>query len=309
LGFVPCQDGPCPALVNTSNDAQTWQQRTAPRVSLTVDQTRIHFANRLDGYATDGQVLMSTHDGAGTWNRVRLPGAVTSVNISKLASTDRYAYAIVTHGIGPTTITQLYASPLGHDGWQPVAGVAVPGSGGWDIATHGPAAYVALGVVHESTRLWASADGSQWTEVQPLCSVHDAVRLSSAGTGRVEAMCSFNPFRGHMNKLLVESVDGGAPVVLGEAPSAGITTTFAMAPNGSAFVCGVGSGATWLHASFNGGRTWLSPLMLTEQDLPMYDLAFQDSAHGVAIWGGPAFPGAVLYRTTNGGHTWSQLTL
>jgi photosystem II stability/assembly factor-like uncharacterized protein len=308
LGVAPCVAGLCPSLVSTSDDAQTWQQRTAPRVSVTVDQTRIHFANDLDGWATDGEVLMATHDGAGAWSRVRLPGAIGPAHISTLASSDQYAYAIVTYGTECIPTTQLFSSSLGADDWQPVAGVSIPGSGGWDIAAHGSAAYVALGGVHESTRLWSTADGRSWTEIQPLCSIDAAVRLSTTEPGRVVGMCSFNPFRGQMTKLLVESVDGGAPVVLGQAPSAGITTAFATTSRGTAVVAGVGAGATWLHASFTNGMTWQTPLVIP-MDLPMTDLAFQDAAHGVAVWGGPAWSAAAVYRTTNGGHTWSQLTL
>ncbi|GAA4579398.1 hypothetical protein GCM10023176_57010 [Micromonospora coerulea] len=309
LGFAPCRAGSCPTLVSTSDDAQTWQQHTAPRVASTPDQTKIHFANKLDGWTTDGQVLLATHDGAGMWWRVRLPGAVGSVSISKLASTDRYAYAIVTYGVGSTKTTQLYSSPLGEDNWQPVAGVAVPGSGGWDIATHGSAAYVALGVIHTSIRMWSTADGSGWTEVQPVCSVDDSVRLSSTKPDDVEGMCSFNPERGYMAKQLVESAGGAAPVVLGQAPNTGITTGFATASGGTTVVAGVGAGASWLHASFDNGATWETPLAIPDVQLPMLDLDFQDATHGVVVWGGPAWSGAAVYRTTDGGHTWSQLTL
>jgi photosystem II stability/assembly factor-like uncharacterized protein len=308
LGFVPCRAGSCPTLVSTSDGGQTWQEHTAPRVSSTVDETRVHFANDLDGWATDGQVLMATHDGAATWRRVRLPGAVGSVNISKLASTDQYTYAIVTYGAGSAATTQLYTSPLGGDVWSPVAGVAVPGRGGWDIATRGSAADVALGVVHESTRLWSAADGRSWTDIQPLCSIDAAVRLSSTRPAYLQGLCSSNPGRGFMDKLLVESVDGGAPVVLGQAPAVGITTGFATTSSGTAVVVGVGEGATWLHASFDNGATWETPLMLPV-DLPMLDLSFQDATHGVVVWGGPKWSAAVVYRTTDGGHTWSQLTL
>ncbi|MEV0725907.1 hypothetical protein AB0I37_24395 [Micromonospora purpureochromogenes] len=42
---------------------------------------------------------------------------------------------------------------------------------------------------------------------------------------------------------------------------------------------------------------------------PPLDLDFQDATHGVVVWGGPAWTGAAVYRTTDGGHTWSQLTL
>ncbi|MFC4018731.1 hypothetical protein ACFOW4_12375 [Micromonospora sp. GCM10011542] len=309
LGFASCRAGSCPTLVSTSDDARTWQQRTAPRVSSTPDQTKIHFANKLDGWATDSGVLLATHDGAGTWQRVRLPGAAGSASISKLASTDRYAYAIVTYGARGAMTTQLYSSPLGEDNWQPVAGVAVPGSGGWDITTNGSAAHVALGVIHTSLRQWSTANGSDWTETQPVCSAGTAVRLSSTTPDDVEGMCSFNAERGNMQKLLVESTGGAAPVVLGQAPYPGITTGFATASTGSAVVAGVGGGASWLHASFDNGVTWESPLAIFDAQLPMLDLDFQDAAHGVVVWGGPAWSGAAVYRTVDGGHTWSPLTL
>jgi photosystem II stability/assembly factor-like uncharacterized protein len=310
LGFAPCPAGTCPVLVRTSDGGQTWQQRTAPQVAQTVDQTRVQFApDGRNGWATDGETLVATHDGAATWSRVRLPGTVGSVAVSKLAAADAYAYAVVTSGVTGATTTRLYSSPVGEDGWQPVPGVSVPGSGGWDVATRGSAAYVALGVVHESLRMWSTADGGAWTEVQPLCSVDDAVRLSLPSAGTVQAMCSFAPGRGFMTKLLVESVDGGAPVVLGQAPSEGITTAFATASDRRAFVAGVGAGATWLHATFTHGVTWETPLVLPDLQLPLGDLQFQDSRRGVAVWGGPSWSAAAVYRTTDGGRTWTPLTL
>ena len=309
LGFASCRAGSCPTLISTSDDAQTWQQHAAPQVSSTPDQTKIHFADKLNGWATDGGVLLATHDGAGRWQRVRLPGAVGSVSVSKLASTDRYAYAIVTSGVRSATTTQLYSSPLDVDDWQPVAGVAVPGSGGWDIATHGSAAYVALGVIHTSLRMWSAADGVTWSEVEPVCTADMSVRLSSVKPDDVEGMCSFNAERGTMAKLLTESAGGAAPVVLGQAPNPGITTGFATTSTGTAVVAGVGGGGSWAHVSFDNGATWESPLAIFDAQLPMLDLDFQDATHGVVVWGGPAWSGAAVYRTIDGGHTWSRLTL
>jgi hypothetical protein len=309
LGFASCRSGSCPALVSTSDGAQTWQQRTAPQVSSTPDQTKVHFANAVDGWATDGQVLLATHDGAGRWRRVQLAGAAGSVSIAKLATTDRYAYAIVTYGARNVRTTQLYSSPVGEDNWRPVAGVAVPGSGGWDIATQGSAAYVALGVIRESIRMWSTADGTSWTETSTVCPADTSVRLSSAKPDDVEGMCSFNAERGTMVKVLTESAGGADPVVLGQAPNPGITTGFATTSTGTAVVAGVGGGGSWVHASFDNGATWESPLAIFDAQLPMLDLDFQDPMHGVVVWGGPAWTGAAAYRTTDGGHTWSQLTL
>lgn len=309
LGYAPCRAGLCPALVSTSDDAQTWQQHTAPRVAATANQTVVHFANKLDGWATDGRSLLATHDGARTWRHVGLSDAGDSVSIFKVASTSQYVYAIATHGAGSTTTTQLYSSPVGEDRWQPVAGVAIPGSGGWDIATHGSAAYVALGAAGTSLRMWSAADGTNWTEVQPVCSMDAAVRLSSTKPDDVEGMCSQNPGHGAMEKQLVESAGGAAPVVLGQAPYEGITTGFATTSGGTAVVAGVGQLSSWLYASFDNGATWETSLEVPSGGVPFLNLDFQDAMHGVVVWGGPTHLGAAVYRTTDGGHTWTQLPL
>jgi photosystem II stability/assembly factor-like uncharacterized protein len=308
LGFASCPAGACPALLRTTDGARSWQPHTPPRVSSTPDRTRIRFADDLNGWATDGDVLWSTHDGAGKWGRVRLPGAYHDVAIQKLAATDRYVYAIVSHGSANDTVTELYSSPIGADRWQQVPGVSVPGAGGWDIATNGSAAYVSLGVVHVVVRQWSTVDGAAWTEGRPVCSVDSAVRLSSTRPDDVQGMCSSDPFRGYMLKLLVDSAAGGSPVVLGQAPSQGITTGFSTTPGGTAVVAGVGAGASWLHASFDDGATWETPLLIPDIQLPMLDVAFQDDAHGVVVYGGADWQAAVLYRTTDGGHTWSPVT-
>ena len=46
-----------------------------------------------------------------------------------------------------------------------------------------------------------------------------------------------------------------------------------------------------------------------DEGMPLYDLAFQDPAHGVFLRGGPGWPAAEVYRTVDGGHTWSVLAL
>jgi photosystem II stability/assembly factor-like uncharacterized protein len=311
LGVAACGSASCTQLVRTTDGGSTWERRVPPTVSQTVDQTRVVFADGHDGWATDGDRLLVTHDGATTWHAVRLPGVIGSssdVDIHKIAAGRDFAYAIVSDGIRGVTRTRLYATPVDTDDWQPVPGVLIAGSGGWDVATNGSRTYVSLGVVHESTRMWSAADGRTFVERSPLCDVDSAVRLSAPTAGSVYAMCSSNPFRGSMQKVLVSAADTGRPMVLGEAPWYGITTAFAATAEGSAFVSGVGMGATWLHASFDDGATWESPLIVPDVQLPMSDLQFPDAATGVAVYGGPKWSEAVLYRTADGGHTWSPVT-
>jgi photosystem II stability/assembly factor-like uncharacterized protein len=42
---------------------------------------------------------------------------------------------------------------------------------------------------------------------------------------------------------------------------------------------------------------------------PVQDLAFQDELHGVLVTGYPGLGTSAVYRTEDGGHTWSALEL
>jgi photosystem II stability/assembly factor-like uncharacterized protein len=315
LGFAPGADGQAPVLVRTLDGGQTWQARTAPPVRLADNgvQARVFFANRTDGLVTDGQSLFATHDGGAAWRSVRLAGVSGPVAIGAIAANTVREYAVVSVGTGGTATTALYSSPLGQDWWTPAAGVSIPGqgvpaSGGWDVVARGTDAEVALGVIFESSRFWASTGGGGFRAGTAPCGV-DARTDLAAVTGRTYALCSSNPGRGFEAKQLLASDTAGPAkkfVALGPAPDAGITRDFAAGSRLVAAVAAAGGGASFIHLTTDGGQTWTTPLTL-EPDVDLFDLAYQDPTHVVFTAGGPTSVSATVYRSTDGGLSWKPL--
>jgi hypothetical protein len=327
LGFVPEKsDGNeppprHPVLLQTETAGLSWQQVPAPPVALppTGEQVRVSFANLTDGLITDGSRLFATYDAGARWQLVELPGAVGPLRVGAIDSNLRSVYVIVSSGTEAASSTALYASPVHRPAWAAAAGVAVPGrgvpaGGGWDVAARGRSAQVALGVIFESSRYWAAADGQTWREHPAPGPVDARTDLDSVPSGAVDvadrifALISSNPGRGFMTKELLSTVDARPFESRGPAPDAGITTGFAAGGPAVAAVAAVGAGASYLHSTVDSGQSWQTTLTLTP-DVPLYDLAFTDTRHATMLAGGPGWPDAAVYRTTDAGRTWSRLAL
>src|SRR5256885_331792 len=220
LGFAPCADKQCPALVRTNDGGATWRAVAAPSVPLiSVDRrARVQFANARDGVITDGQGMWVTHTGGLAWCRVELPG-----EIGALASNNRAFYAIVINDTG----TRLFSTPLTSTRWAPVAGVELAGRGGGTVAAQGDRAYVAVNRIHEEIRFWTTSDGRTFQTAEPPCTIDGNPELSLAGV-TVFALCSSNPGPGFMTKELMRA-DKGPFQFVSQAPDPGITTDFAAA--------------------------------------------------------------------------------
>jgi photosystem II stability/assembly factor-like uncharacterized protein len=308
LGFTSCSAGTCPSLLRTADGGESWQRRPAPPVTVpaTGEQVRVFFANGTDGLVTDGHRLFATHD-AWHWAPVALPGSPATVAVGALAANHRYAYAVLVLGTSDAAQTRLYAAPLSGDDWRAVPGVAVGGSGDGDVAARGRTGVAALGVPFESSRYWVTTNGRSWRERTAPCSPDAVTRLDDPPTGGVFALCSSDPGFGDQTKELKVARPGAGFASLGEAPRPGITTDFAASP-AAALVAASGRGdTTWIHATFDGGRTWVDPLVLPGN--PISDLAFSDAQHAVALYGGPQSSDAAVYRSVDAGHTWSRLTV
>jgi len=298
LGFAPCPAGQCPVLVRTADGGATWTRVRVPAVSLTsVDRrVRVHFANELEGLVTDGRKLYVTHTGGRLWRPIELPG-----DVGALASNAGTLYAIVSDD----NRTRLFATPRGVDRWAAVAGIELPGaSGSGTVVARGTGAYVALNVIHESIGYWATENGRVWRATEPPCPASANPELSLAGP-TVFALCSYNPGRGFMFKDLLRSDSGGPFTLAGQAPEAGITTEFAAASASTVAIVAIGAGAAWLHRGTDGGKTWDSPLVIDE--VPFADLGFTGELTGTVVWGGPLWGDARVYRTHDGGATWTPL--
>lgn len=304
LGFTPCAPGSenqCARLLRTFDGGRTWLRVPAPpvRQSPEHDQVRVHFANDLDGLITDGHRLYASHSAGALWQRIPLPEA----EIGAIASNDRFSYAILTGTAG----TRLFSSPVHTSRWAPVPGVELPESGGGgDVVARGTSAFVALNVIFQSTGYWSTTDGRAWQPGTPPCAVDAGPNLGLARDRALFAMCSHDPGRGFMVKDLQRAEPGGWGFVA-SAPPEGITTGFDAAAASTVAVGAVGAGAAFVHRGTAGGTAWDTPFTGDEQ--PMFDLAFTDARHGTMVLGGPGWPDAVVYRTTDGAATWSPITV
>ena len=66
------------------------------------------------------------------------------------------------------------------------------------------------------------------------------------------------------------------------------------------------SGATWIYASRDGGRTWRTPLVLPDGGKGWGDFGFTTATQGVAVEGLPSL-GSHLYMTRTGGRHWFRV--
>lgn len=301
LGFEPCPDGRCPALVRTVDGGRTWRRSAVPDVRMPEDnrRVRVHFANDRVGVITDGTDLYVTRTWGLFWRPVEFAGAGPSPVVGALADNGRSLFAVVASDTG----TRLFTSRLGR--WQAVPGVTLPGRATGDVVAEGRNADVALTAVHRSHGHWTRAGGGEWRGVEPPCPVSADADLGLA-EGMVFALCSRNPGMGDIEKRVERRTSTGGFEPVGRAPDLGITTGFAAASPSVLVVSATGRGAGLVHRSVDGGQTWATPLVVPGG--PLGDLHFTDARHGVLLWGRPDLGNSTVYRTQDGGATWTPLT-
>ena len=304
LGFAPCGDDRCPALVRTWDGGHTWWPWMEPDVRLPADlrRVRVHFANDRVGLVTDGTDLYVSYSWGLSWRRVAIADPGSAPVVGALADNDRALFAVVATDTG----TRVLSSPLWRDDWRPVPGVALPGRAGGDVVADGEEAYVALTAVHRSHGYWTVTGDGPGRAAEPPCPVHADADLGLAG-GTVYALCSQNPGMGDIDKHVERATPPGGFVDAGQAPTVGITTGFAAASPSTVAVTATGRGAAFVHRSADGGRTWQTPLVLPGALLN--DLHFTDARHGVVLRATPVLDDAQLYQTRDGGATWKPLTV
>ncbi|GAA2760526.1 hypothetical protein [Actinopolymorpha rutila] len=318
----PGEGGQCPVLLHTPDGGAHWSRVPAPpiRSSPSHAQVRVLFAARFGdflhhrtiGLVTNGLELYATYDGGRTWQAEQLAGDGRPAFVGDLAATQRTAYVLLASGSGQDQRTEVYRTPIGERAWSAVPGVSITDSGGAAYAsgalgTRRSSVAVSLGPVFSPTRYWTSPDGADWTSRSTPCRQEAATDLGLAAPTEVYALCSSNPGRGRMDKVVRLAGEGGTFTTVGTAPATGITTGFAVSPGGTLAVGATGGDESFVHTSFDGGATWQTTLAVPERG-PVYDLAFTDDLHGTLLAGYADLHTSELYRTDDGGHTWEPFT-
>jgi hypothetical protein len=245
--------------------------------------TQVRFGSARDGWLF-GNGLWATHDGARTWQRVTLPGAVT-----RLAAAHGTVWALVSDDRGDSQ--QLWRSAVTSDSWTQVPDVTIGGPG--DLALAG-SRVVVLGV--GSSKVWVSGDGSSFSGYAGPCTNALEAELSASTSLWAKCVTGTEAF-------VVTSTDGVAwhPVKAasggGGAPNS--LALGARGPNDALLALSAGQPLSDLRN--NGSQQPVSKPPAVGS--PISYLGFTSVDVGYAI------DGTDLWRTNDGGSTWTRLNI
>ncbi|HUA40984.1 MAG TPA: hypothetical protein VMA32_05445 [Streptosporangiaceae bacterium] len=297
-----CAHAPCTSVLWTTNGGATWAGIPAPvyklaKYDFAAGLQRLRFADPSDGFAYGSQ-LWATHNGGSAWHRVRqVPGYITDLE----ASAGR-VYAVSTSGSSARQV--VYASPAGTDSWHRVTGLPVTkGYGGLGTITlHGTAAWIIL-----QNRLYSTKTGSHWVRDSFKCPGSFGIASVGAYSAqKITLLCVGNAGLGSTQKVLYASSDGGAHFRKVGTPPAGGDGGLLAEPTPRHLFIATASGATWLYASTNAGRSWRTNFTRDDGGKGWNDFGFTTATQGVAVEGTPTI-GSTLWMTTNAGRSWHKV--
>jgi hypothetical protein len=319
FGYAACSwSDSCQFLLDTSDGGSTWQQLTAPPIALPANSNhvRLTFASDKIGFATDGEYLWTTQDGAQHWSTVSLAGLnpTDHIDISSVTAFQGTVFAV---GTGPDDTAVIYSGAIDANTLKPLPRLAWSGLP-YDyarITAVGGVLQVVAGNSYHTARYWYSHDGTTFTGAPVPCPVNTTTpTLTGIRSGHVAVICAGDPADpqpGEQQKELVVAPALGQKFAdAGPAPVVGLLGDAASAGPKNASVAAQGGGENYLYGTFDGGKTWQTTLTVDDL-LGLWDLTFPGGDTGYLVAGLPDSPigASLLYRTTDAGRTWSPLPI
>lgn len=319
VGTAPCAQGRCVHVLRTGDGGGSWSDTAGDGLPTSCEAscpTRVRFADTDVGYLF-GPTLFMTTDGGASWTHQ--PGLSTY----GLETARGTAVRVVTDRGCPGCRFEVQRSAVGTSGWATVQRSGLLRSDA-ELARQVHDVVIALkanpaggaGDAHTSLLL-SRDDGATWTTRRDPCG-----STSSNDTGEVDATHVVLSLAGDVVALCRrrERLDSGGSTSVTLSGNGGATFS---APTGlppgydAGRVTGAGQGlllaetyrpddarTAVLQRSTDGGRTWTevarAALPGGETDAPY--LAF--STTSVATW--VPQPGTSVWRSSDGGVTWSQ---
>jgi hypothetical protein len=181
-----------------------------------------------------------------------------------------------------------------------------------DIAVDGDVVQVYLGADFATAQYGYSVDGGRFTSAPLPCPVDLFAILGGIRDGKPIALCNGSggsPSPGHMTREVWAAPKlGGEFTGSNPAPTVGGTQGFGVATPDSFTVAAVGGDVSFLHSSFDGGKSWSSTELGEEGGFGLFDLQFVNGKVGFVVDGVPdSGDNPVVYRTADSGHTWQPL--
>ena len=323
-----CTDHPCVVVHATRDGGLTWEPRTDP--PLTTQERwiprRLRLASEDVGWLVDSDGgLYVTTDGARTWRRQPTEGSVVAVEAhgASVWRLERSCPGGVQYG--DCRYTLLVSGDDGRAWQRPPAEPPIGRAGATLVRPSADVAYVLSDRGSSDPEDWnpdpvlaRTADGGHsWTTTTPPCPSFAGGGsrgwdLAVSSPDDLWLVCNDEPGSGAMqSKHLFRSSDGGRTWSedLGTPnPGAG-GHTVAASPTRACR----GGARTSIACTRDGGRSWFTPIpdgADNPRDGGVEVLHFADEDHGWAI-GQDAESGNinVLWRTTDGGETWSSVTV
>jgi len=300
-----CAHKPCTSVLRTTNGSRSWVGIPAPKYRIARFESsaglrRLRFADSLDGFAYGSQ-LWVTHNGGSSWYRVgQVPGYITDLETSA-----GIVYAATT--VKKSGKQVIYASPVHTDSWQRVAGlpVAFGIANLGDITLHGTAGWIILG-----NRLYATQDDYSWTRERFRCPAEYGITSVGAySASQITLLCTGGAAAGSTSKILYASSNGGVSFTkVGTPPNGGDGGLLAEPTPRHIFIATV-SGATWIYASYDGGRKWKIAKTLDDGGLGWNDFGFTTRTQGVAVESTIVGGSSRLWLTRTSGRSWGNQNL
>jgi hypothetical protein len=315
LGTAPCGSASCWNIVSTSDGGQHFASipapplpaRSGPDVSYT-----LAFATNQDGYLYNETTFLTTHDGGTSWQTSSLGG------IQAFATSGGYVYVLSAHCTSGSCRVTLLRSPVSEDHWTtlsmpiqvvPASQQGTPYAPGVELAAHGSSLWVVgpsgAGVTAPDILAISTDDGSTFVTTPALCS--DGLGWDLQPTSRlvVWALCVTG-----LHSSVYRSVDGGFTFTpLSNAPESANSATLAPQSDTFAFFFTAGFGSPEMQQTTDGGASWTASSFQPQNFVGW--MGFTDLATGEALVQNPTTNGTitlVLWRTTNGGGSWSKVS-
>jgi hypothetical protein len=307
--------GGTPYLFLTDNGGRTWHRIAMP--TAMADGTVYEGGGDILAANWNSTRFAVTRDQGRHWSAVRLTGvaAGTSAVANDITIADGRVYALVQlHPKSGANTLKVYSAAASAGTLMPTRGLAMTATGPLpygDITARGATVQVVLGDMSTTEHYWYARDGVHFHTASRPCPINRLASPVETFGGAVVALCADAPAA--VNPGITDMRVWETARLGGTFHPAGPTHSLGDPQNFTAISARIMTliNQFQLLGTSDGSKTWT--VRKTEPNGGFWPyLAFPSAATGFALADTINSAGnneGILYRTTDGGHTWKALAL